>query len=476
MNIDCVSETYLEKHLNKLAMHYNAISDTITWAAKAYRRILSHYYSIIIPTDASILEVGCGDGELLSRFKNKDISGIDVSVRQIELARKKVPHGMFYVQAGETINLPRSFDYIIISDTINQAADVQAMLSALKKNAAPHTRLVLNFYNTLWRPLLGLATFLNLRAKQPQSNWLSTEDVKNLLELSDWQVIKTQPRILLPIRLFGIERLINALLSPLLPWFCLAVFCTARLRPKISDPCSYSVSVIIPARNEAGNIEDAINRVPEMGHSTELMFVEGNSQDDTWEIIRQMKTKYPDRKIRILQQSGKMKGNAVREGFAAANGDILMILDADLTMPPEELPKFYDVLASEHAEFANGVRLVYPMQEKAMRFLNMCGNKAFSIIFTWLLNQSIKDTLCGTKVLFRKDYEKIAANRVYFGEFDPFGDFDLLFGAAKLDLKIVDIPIRYHERTYGDTNIQRWRHGWLLLKMAAFAARKLKFI
>jgi len=324
--------------------------------------------------------------------------------------------------------------------------------------------------------LLGLATFLNLRAKQPQSNWLSTEDVKNLLELSDWQVIKTQPRILLPIRLFGIERLINALLSPLLPWFCLAVFCTARLRPKISDPCSYSVSVIIPARNEAGNIEDAINRVPEMGHSTELMFVEGNSQDDTWEIIRQMKTKYPDRKIRILQQSGKMKGNAVREGFAAANGDILMILDADLTMPPEELPKFYDVLASEHAEFANGVRLVYPMQEKAMRFLNMCGNKAFSIIFTWLLNQSIKDTLCGTKVLFRKDYEKIAANRVYFGEFDPFGDFDLLFGAAKLDLKIVDIPIRYHERTYGDTNIQRWRHGWLLLKMAAFAARKLKFI
>jgi hypothetical protein len=166
----------------------------------------------------------------------------------------------------------------------------------------------------------------------------------------------------------------------------------------------------------------------------------------------------------------------VREGFAVANGDILMILDADLTMPPEELSKFYDVLASGHAEFANGVRLVYPMQEKAMRFLNMCGNKAFSIIFTWLLNQPIKDTLCGTKVLFRKDYEKIAANRSYFGEFDPFGDFDLLFGAAKLDLKIVDIPIRYHERTYGDTNIQRWQQGWLLLKMAAFAARKLKFV
>ena len=459
-----------------MSSHYDSAATSLSWAAKAYRSILSHYYSIIIPADASILEIGCGDGELLSRFKNKDVTGIDVSVRQIESARKNVPHGTFYVQAGETIDLAGTFDYIIISDTINQAADVQAMLSALKKNAAPHTRLVLNFYNTLWRPLLSLATFLNLRAKQPQSNWLSGEDVCNLLSLTDWQVIKIQPRILIPVRLVGIGRLINAWLSPILPWFCLAVICTARLHPKISEPRSYSVSVIIPARNEAGNIEDAVKRVPEMGSSTELIFVEGNSQDDTWETIRQLKTKYPDRTIRSLQQSGKMKGNAVREGFAAANGDILMILDADLTMPPEELPKFYDVLASGHAEFANGVRLVYPMREKAMRFLNMCGNKAFSIIFTWLLNQSIKDTLCGTKVLFQKDYQKIAANRGYFGEFDPFGDFDLLFGATKLDLKIVDIPIRYQERTYGNTNIQRWRHGWLLLKMAAFAARKLKFI
>ncbi len=466
----------MEKHLTRLRSHYDSADSRLSWAAKAYRSILSHYYRIIIPTDASILEIGCGDGELLSRFENQDVTGIDVSKRQIELARKNVPHGTFYVQAGETIDLAGTFDYIIISDTINQAADVQAMLAALKKNAAPHTRLVLNFYNTLWRPLLSLATLLKLRVKQPQSNWLSAEDVRNLLELTDWQVIQSQPRILIPIRLVGIERLINAWFSPILPWFCLAVFCTARLRPKISDPRSYRVSVIIPARNEAGNIEDAVKRVPEMGSGTELIFVEGNSQDDTWETIRQVKAKYPGRKIRSLQQSGKMKGNAVREGFAAANGDILMILDADLTMPPEELPKFYDVLASRHAEFANGVRLVYPMQEKAMRFLNMCGNKGFSIIFSWLLNQSIKDTLCGTKVVFRKDYQKIAANRGYFGEFDPFGDFDLLFGGAKLDLKIVDIPIRYQERTYGDTNIQRWRHGWLLLKMAAFAARKLKFI
>ena len=213
-----------------------------------------------------------------------------------------------------------------------------------------------------------------------------------------------------------------------------------------------------------------------MGGGTELIFVEGHSRDDTWERIRQAQRDLPEREIKILQQGGSGKGDAVRAGFAAATGDILMILDADLTMPPEELPKFYEVLASGRAEFGNGVRLVYPMEREAMRFLNLCANKAFGVAFSWLLGQPVKDTLCGTKVLWRADYERIAANRAFFGEFDPFGDFDLLFGAAKLSLKIADIPIRYRERTYGSTNIQRWRHGWLLLRMVGFAARKLKFV
>ena len=213
-----------------------------------------------------------------------------------------------------------------------------------------------------------------------------------------------------------------------------------------------------------------------MGAGTELIFVEGHSRDDTWAEIQRVAAAYPQRKIKYLQQTGKGKGDAVRLGFATATGDILMILDADLTMPPEELPKFYDVLAHGRAEFANGVRLVYPMDEKAMQFLNLCANKTFGIIFTWLLGQPVKDTLCGTKVCSRAHYARIAANRAYFGDFDPFGDFDLLFGAAKLNLKIADVPIRYRERTYGTTNIQRWSHGWLLLRMVLFAARKLKFV
>jgi glycosyltransferase involved in cell wall biosynthesis len=207
-----------------------------------------------------------------------------------------------------------------------------------------------------------------------------------------------------------------------------------------------------------------------------LIFVEGHSTDGTWEEIQRVMRAFPDRNISCLRQSGIGKGDAVRTGFAAATGDVLMILDADLTVPPEELPKFYEVLATGHAELTNGVRLVYPMEQKAMRFLNLCANKAFSLLFTWLLGQSIKDTLCGTKAMLRSDYKRLAANRSYFGDFDPFGDFDLLFGAGKLNLKIADVAIRYSERTYGSTNIARWKHGWLLLQMALFAAKKLKFV
>jgi glycosyltransferase involved in cell wall biosynthesis len=236
------------------------------------------------------------------------------------------------------------------------------------------------------------------------------------------------------------------------------------------------VSVIVPTRNEEGNIPAVFSRTPELGAGTELIFVEGRSSDDTSGAIERAIAANPGREARLLRQTGRGKGDAVRLGFSVASGDILMILDGDLTVPPEDLPRFYEALQSGKGELINGVRLTYPMDERAMRFANLVGNKFFSLAFSWLLEQPIKDTLCGTKALRRSDYQRIAANRSYFGDFDPFGDFDLLFGAAKLGLQIVDLPIRYRERTYGDTNIQRWRHGWLLLKMCAFAAGRIKFV
>jgi SAM-dependent methyltransferase len=465
----------VEGHLERIRGHYEKTS-RIGWAAMGYRQILAAYYNLLIPKKSSVLEVGCGAGHLLTLLHACERSGVDLSEVQIERAKERLPDGEFHVQAGETLNLPdRVFDYLILSETANFAADIQQIFHNLKTVSHQDTRLVINVYNVLWRPLIWLATLLGWRNQQPESNWLSKTDITGLLYLSGWELIRSEARILCPVRLLGLERIINRFLAPLLPPFCLSLFLVARPLGN-EQRKDQSVSVVIPARNEAGNITAAVARTPDMGTWTELIFVEGNSTDNTWEMIQQVKENNPDRKIKILQQTGKGKGNAVRDGFLAAEGEILMILDADLTVPPEELPKFYEAIVSGCCEFCNGSRLVYPMDEKAMQFLNLCANKTFAVLFSWLLGQPVKDTLCGTKVLSRANYLKIAENRSYFGDFDPFGDFDLLFGASKLNLKIQDVPIRYKERVYGQTNIQRWKHGWLLLEMVIFAAAKLKFV
>lgn len=469
------ASSLLRQHQDKIRRFFDAAPAVIREDARYYRTWLAHYYNLLIPPGASVLEIGCGSGELLAQLRASRKTGIDLSATQLAAARARLPEAEFHLQAGEDLTLTGQFDCIIISDTLNLAADVQKLLERLHTVAHADTRLLINYHSTLWRPLFTLAEAFGWRARHPQYSWLSPEDIRNLLQLADWNPLLWQPRVLLPIRCLGLEKIANRWFAPLLSCLCLTTFCVARSsRPRAAP--ARTVSVIIPARNEAGNIEAAVLRTPHMGAGTELIFVEGHSKDDTWEQIQRVQREHPERKIKIMQQTGKGKGDAVRLGFAAASGDILMILDADLTMPPEELPKFYEVLASGRADFANGVRLVYPMDEQAMQFLNLCANKAFGIIFTWLLGQPVKDTLCGTKVLSRAHYEEIAANRAYFGDFDPFGDFDLLFGAAKLNLKIADVPIRYKERTYGTTNIQRWSHGWLLLRMVLFAGRKLKFV
>jgi SAM-dependent methyltransferase len=466
---------HAREHLNKVRSHYGK-GCQVTEATRSYREILASYYNLLIPAYASVLEVGCGAGELLAQLRVTSKSGVDLSEEQVRRAEENVPAGNFFSQAGEQLDLPgQSFDYIIVSETVNFAADVQRLFERLRAVSQTETRLIVNIHSLLWRPIIAFGTAIGLRNRHPESNWLSRDDIAGLLHLTGWEVIRHEPRIICPVKLLGAERLLNRFLGPLVAPFCMSLFTIARVAPvrRLSDQ---TVSVIVPARSEEGNIQSIVERTPEMGLRTELIFVEGNSKDHTWEEIQRVQQAYPEKRIKILQQSGNGKGNAVRDGFAVADGDLLMILDADLSMPPEELFKFYDAIISGRCEFANGSRLVYPMEEQAMKFLNLCANKCFSMLFTWLLGQPLKDTLCGTKVLTKKNYEFIVANRSFFGEFDPFGDFDLLFGASKLNLKILDIPIRYRERVYGETNIRRWKHGWLLLQMVAFAALKLKFV
>jgi hypothetical protein len=470
-NIPGLTRTQLER----VRDFYEAEFGEKPASSRQFHALLGRYYAQMIPDGVTVLEIGCGDGSLLAQLPGRTVTGVDLSAKHLERAKERVPQGRFFEQAGEALSLEGTFDYIIIPETVNLAADVQRLFDEALKVAHPGTRLILNFYSTLWSPILFACTAVGLRARSPASNWLSLPDVWNMLELAGWQPLEVQRRILLPVQVPILSTILNRFLAPILPWFCLTCFCVARRRPPLQRKQEYTVSVVVPARNESGNIEAIVRRIPEMGLGTEILLIEGNSTDDTWEKMRMVAESNHGRRLKILQQTGRGKGNAVREGFAASSGQILMILDADLTVPPEELLKFYDVVASRHGEFANGVRLVYPMESEAMQFLNVLANKAFSIIFTWLLLQPVKDTLCGTKVLLRTDYDHITRNRAFFGEFDPFGDFDLLFGAAKLHLKIADIPVRYGGRTYGSTNINRWRHGWLLLRMVFFAARKLRF-
>jgi SAM-dependent methyltransferase len=442
--------------------------------AIAYRRKLAFYLNLVIPKSASVLEIGCGTGELLSLLNGSRKSGIELSETEAEAARSINPGSSIHTGDASQLTLDETFDCIVISDTLNYCSDAQALLQSAHRFASDKSRLVVTIYNGLWRPFLALLVWLGLREKSPLLNWLAPEDVRNLAELSGWERIKNVPRILVPIEIPIISNFFNRWLAPIVPFFCLthiAIFRKSDTR--LSNP---SVSIVIPARNEAGNIADAVRRIPSFTRDIELIFIEGHSTDDTWAQIQKVQADHPHKKILIARQTGRGKGDAVRLGFSMATGDILMILDADLTMPPEDLPKFHDAVASGHCDFANGCRLVYPMEKEAMQFLNLCANKLFGILFSWLLCQHVKDTLCGTKVLTRANYEAIAANRTYFGDFDPFGDFDLLFGADKLNLKIRDIPVRYRERTYGSTNIQRFRHGILLFRMVGFAARKLRFV
>jgi ubiquinone/menaquinone biosynthesis C-methylase UbiE len=443
----------------------------------AYHERLQAVSGFLVPPGQRVLELGCGRGDLLAAVQPSFGLGVDFSPEMIQRARRRHPHLSFIEADAHELGLSGTFDVILLSGLINDVWDVQTVLERLAEVCAPHTRIIVDFYSRLWEWPLQWAERLGLAKPTLFQNWLTAGDVTGLLYLADFEVLRTWQEFLWPVPTPGLAALFNRVVVKLWPFRHLALANFMVARPRRRPPLREArVSVVVPARNEAGNIPHIFERTPNMGAGVELVFVEGHSRDDTYAAIEREIAAHPQRPARLFRQTGAGKGDAVRLGFAQATGDVLMILDADMTVPPEDLPRFYEALQSGRGEFINGVRLVYPMEKQAMRLLNFWGNKFFSLAFTWLLGQSVKDTLCGTKVLWKADYERIAAGRAYFGDFDPFGDFDLLFGAARLGLKILDLPIRYRERTYGSTNIQRWRHGWLLLRMVAFAAGRIKFV
>jgi ubiquinone/menaquinone biosynthesis C-methylase UbiE len=442
---------------------------------KFYQKTIEQRFAFIIPEGSTVLELGCATGDLLNAVKPCKGIGVDFSGTVIEIARKKYPHLEFHQADAIEYSPDTSIDYIIVSDLITSLWDIQAFFRKVRSYVSPRTKIIISSYSYIWEPVLKLGETLGLKARQPLQNWLSIKDIENVLHLENFEIIKVEKKLLFPKYIPLFNYVVNKFLAnlPVINGLNLINFITAR--PVYSEPKEFSVSIVVPARNEKGNIENAIRQTPQFGLHQEFIFIEGFSSDGTYEEMVRVKKAYPDRDIKVMKQTGKGKGNAVREAFDVASCDILMILDADLTTPPEDMPKFYDALRNNKGEFINGCRLVYPMEKEAMRFLNFLANKFFGWFFSYLLGQRMKDTLCGTKVLFKNDYERIIANRSYFGDFDPFGDFDLLFGAAKLNLKIAEVIVHYRDREYGSTQISRFSHGWLLIKMSLFAARKIKF-
>jgi hypothetical protein len=371
----------------------------------------------------------------------------------------------------------RAGEYVVVRDELGSVPDVEEHLRGRAGKLGADGRMIIISHNALWEPFLRLASALGIRRPNVESNWLSRGDLSNFCLLAGLEPVRTGTRMLVPVYIPLVSAFFNRIVATIWPFSRLGIFHFVVARKSGAVRKSFpSLSIIVPARNEEGTIEAMAPELPNLGAHTELIFIEGNSKDGTWTEIERVAAAWADRRtIKIARQDGRGKGDAVRKGFALASGDILAIYDADMTVPAAEVEKFYRLLAAGTADFANGSRLVYPVEKGAMRVLNLAGNKFFASAFSWILGQPMKDTLCGTKVVWKADYEEIARGRSYFGDFDPFGDFDLLFGAAKMNLKIVDVPIHYQARVYGETNIRRWSHGWLLLRMTAFAARKLKF-
>ena len=439
------------------------------------------YMRFLVGKGKRVLDLGCGTGRLLNALEPSYGVGVDFSSKTLDAARNNFPDLNFIqgdIEDSEFIDsIKETFDFIILSDTIGYLDDCQEAFVGLHSLCNSDTRLIVAYYSWRWEPLLRLGEKLGLAMPSPGMNWLTSDDTVGFLHLADFEMVKREWRQLIPKNFFGIGTLVNRFIGslPIIRRLSLRNYIVARplFNAILKNP---STTILIPCRNEEGNVENAIKRIPSFCADIEIIFVEGGSQDNTLKEINRVIDSYPEKDIKVFEQEGKGKGDAVRKGFGHARGDILMILDADLTVPPEDLPKFYNAIKNGKGEYINGTRLIYPMEQEAMRYLNYIGNRVFAILFTWLLNQRITDTLCGTKVLTKKSYEEIANNREYFGDFDPFGDFDLIFGAMKNNLKCVEIPIRYRAREYGETQIDRFKHGILLFKMVWFAYKKMKIM
>jgi len=447
-----------------------------------YYELLNRLFRFLVEPEKKVLSVRCGTGNLLAVVRPSSGKGIEICNEIVDIAKQRNPSFEFAVafpdkqEFQQAFNVDEKFDYIFFND-IGDTVDVLQALRNLRPLCQRHTRVLITTYNHLWEPFVTFAEWIGMKVPRTEQNWLSISDIRDLLKLAGFEALETHRIVLLPKYLPLFSGFLNRFCAhlPLLSKLCMTQVVVARMLPMPVLREKLAVSVVIPCKNEKGNVEDAVRRIPALAGRTELIFCDDQSTDGTAEEVLRVQSFYPEKNIRLVHGPGICKSRNVWTGFDSATGDILMILDADLTTIPEELPYFIDVMVSGQAEFVNGSRLVYPVPKGAMNGANMLGNKFFSATFTYLLGQRVKDTLCGTKVLWRSDWERIKPTLGSWGVEDRWGDYELLFGASKLNLKILDLPVHYQERIYGSTKMTRvFRNGLVMLKMCWHGFLNLK--
>jgi glycosyl transferase family 2 len=437
---------------------------------------LKRVLQMVVEPQKRVLAVRCETGHLLASVLPEYGVGVEIGEVMVESARSQHPNLHFVQSDPEELDLNEKFDYILF-DHIFDTVDILRAFERLRLHCTGETRIVVINYNHLWQPILHLASKLGLRSKFVEPNWISENDIRGFLKLAGFRPVRKHRLLLFPKWLPLVSSFMNRLLArlPGLRRLCLMQVMVARPIPEPFGEREVTVSVIVPCRNEKGNIQPAVERIPVMGRQTEILFCDDKSTDGTADEVRRVQALYPGKEIRLIEGPGICKAENVWTGFRAARGDVLMILDADLSVMPEELPMFLRALASRRGDFINGSRLIYPMQHNAMKLANEVGNKIFGLLFSFLLDQRIKDTLCGTKVLWRRDWTRMEMNLGNWGIKDLWGDYELLFGASKLHLEIVEVPVHYQERIHGVTKMTRvFANGFRMLGICWHAWHRLE--
>ncbi len=470
--------------LKRRAAEVRAHYDRLCAGRSAYIAAHAYYYEqinrllrFIVEPGKRVLLVGCLTPDFLEAVRPSAGLGIDCSAQHVEAAHERFPHWQFRRHDDYRIGGgDEAFDYVIITD-VNDQVDPIATLRALRSAMHKETRVIIENYNHLWEPIIHAAEYFGLKYSRPLQNWLTIDDLRNILELCDFEPLQVHRTVLLPKKIPLLSRLINGFFArlPGIRRLNMVNLIVARpVAPRLA-PRDYSVSIVVPCRNEVGNVAAAVERIPDIGSHTEIIFCDDKSTDGTADEVRRLQRLHPERDIKLYEGPGICKALNVRAGFDRAGGDILMILDADLTTMPEELHYFYEVIASGRAEFVNGTRFIFPMEGVAMAPLNVIGNRFFSWLVSTAIGQHVSDTLCGTKVLWRRHWPAILALTSLWGTNDRWGDYDLLFGAAKLHLRIVDLPVHYQERVSGVTKMTgRFRNGLIMLRMCRAAFLKFR--